>query len=208
MLIIATKVCTHCGKEKDEEEFYKCKRFSNRTKEYYWYINSYCKECQLNQLHERNKMYPQKCKEQLHKYYISEKGRKLYRENDARMRADGTRKKWEDKNKDKIRQYNEDRKHKNHKITKEELKQMYKYFDSSCAYCGISEEEHLKRFKQKLHKEHVDHNGTNGIENCVPACKFCNSSKNTRVFEEWYREKEYFSQERYEKVIDWLNIWK
>lgn len=200
-------MCTHCGKEKDEEEFYKSKRYSKSRGEYY-YINSYCIECQLKQNRDRNKMNPEKRKEQLHRYYISEKGRKLYRENDARMRADGTRKKWEDKNRDKIKKYNEDRKHKNHKITKDELSLMYEYFDNSCAYCGMTEEEHYKLQKQKLHKEHVSHNGSNGIENCVPACRPCNSSKSDRDFEEWYRERDYFTEERYNKIIDWLNKWK
>lgn len=167
-----------------------------------------CKECHCKRTRERFQKDPEKRKEQLHKYYISEKGRKLYRENDARMRADGTRKKWEDNNRDKIRQYNADRRHKNHKITNEELELMYEYFNSSCAYCGMTEDEHYSLHKQKLHKEHVNHNGSNGIENCVPACRPCNSSKSDRDFEEWYREREYFTEERYNKIIDWLNKWK
>lgn len=84
---------------------------------------------------------------------------------------------------------------------------MYEYFDDSCAYCGIKEEEHRILYNQRLHKDHIIHDGSNGIDNCVPACRKCNCSKSDRPFEEWYKEREYFSDKRYNKILEWLDKW-
>ena len=52
-----------------------------------------------------------------------------------------------------------------------------------------------------LHKEHFDDEGTNTIDNCVPACKSCNSSKGVKPFENWFSGEEW----RKVKIYKWLN---
>jgi 5-methylcytosine-specific restriction endonuclease McrA len=86
-----------------------------------------------------------------------------------------------------------------------------KYFDDSCAYCGLHISEHFNNYKGKmrwtdLHKEHVDDDGANDLSNCIPSCQSCNSQKWNFEFEEFYNtNNENYDQERYDKIIKWLN---
>ncbi len=108
-------------------------------------------------------------------------------------------------NKDKVKGYNEKRQHKNHDITEEEWKSCKSYFNFTCAYCGINEEEAKKKYGQYFHKEHFDHRGINDLSNCLPACKGCNSSKWEYSFEEWYNENNHrFDYNRLLKISQWL----
>lgn len=102
-----------------------------------------------------------------------------------------------------MKEHNEYRRmHKFHEITEEEWIDCKDFFDNSCAYCGLSEAENIKLYGQQLHKEHFDHDGSNGIDNCIPSCKSCNSSKGTKIFEEWFTGAE----ENKEKIYAWLNL--
>jgi len=134
---------------------------------------------------------------------------------------DSRRTKWMKENKDRVKiyykkfqknnaeyfsQYNKERMmHKKHEITKEEWESCLRYFDYSCAYCGIPEKEHKQIYNKRLHKEHVDHDGANDLSNAVPACTTCNSSKWAHPFEEWYKQQEFYDEKRYKKIIKWLN---
>jgi hypothetical protein len=116
---------------------------------------------------------------------------------------------WKD-NPDKAREYNENRQHKNHVISKPEWNSCKDYFNNSCAYCGLSASQHYRKYKGEvvlndLHKEHVDHEGLRYIENCVPSCVHCNSSKWKHPIEEWYRQQDFFSEERLHKIYKWIN---
>lgn len=96
--------------------------------------------------------------------------------------------------------------HKTHEITNEEWLLCKEYFNNSCAYCGISYENHKKIYNQDLHKEHVNHVGSNKLDNCVPSCKICNSSKKDKEFLSWYNEDNVvFTKERIDKIHNWLN---
>ncbi len=74
------KVCTHCGIEKDESEFYK--RKTNKDGLRYW-----CKECDKKQAAKWNKKNPEKYAANLKRWKINnrekhlEHGRKNYRLN-------------------------------------------------------------------------------------------------------------------------------
>jgi hypothetical protein len=60
-----------------------------------------------------------------------------------------------------------------------------------------------------FHKEHVNHEGSNDLSNCVPSCKLCNTSKHVQELEEWYKRQPYFSEERLQKIYKWINEdWK
>lgn len=124
----------------------------------------------------------------------------------------GNLRRWQEKNKDKIKKYNQKRKtHKIHQITTEEWNECKKYFNNECAYCGLPASDHYVKYKDQyilsdLHKEHVDHNGANDISNCIPSCKSCNSSKHTFTLSEWYNETSNpnFTNERLEKILKWI----
>lgn len=115
--------------------------------------------------------------------------------------------KWQAENKDKLKEYRENRYFtKNHDISNEELALLYDFSGSSCMYCGMSEEESLEMYKQKLHRDHAINYGSNGIENCILACKSCNSTKNDKDWDEWYLKADCFNEERYRLIVEWLEI--
>ena len=101
--------------------------------------------------------------------------------------------------------YNKNRRlNKTHSISNDDWNRCLYFFDNSCAYCGMTMLDHKNRFNQSLHKEHVDSSGGNGIDNCVPSCKICNSSKWEFDMEEWYKLQEFFDIEKLEKVNRWI----
>ena len=64
-------------------------------------------------------------------------------------------------------------------VSKKELSKLYR---SPCFYCGSS---------NKITIDHVvpiSRGGTHGIGNLVPACAFCNGSKNSKFLIEWKRD--------------------
>ena len=99
---------------------------------------------------------------------------------------------------------------KKHNISNEEWELCKQYFNHQCAYCGLNIEEHYIKFNGKIqlgdfHKEHFDHNGSNELDNCVPSCKECNSSKGDKEFEYWYKIHPKFTYERLNKISKWLD---
>ena len=103
--------------------------------------------------------------------------------------------------------------HRDHEITPQEWIHCKNYFkdedgDWCCAYCGIKIQNHLIVIKgviknSDLHKEHKDDKSANDIRNCIPSCKDCNSNKWAFDFEEWYRKQQFFTEDRYNKIIQW-----
>jgi 5-methylcytosine-specific restriction endonuclease McrA len=93
-------------------------------------------------------------------------------------------------------------------LTIEEWNDIKLYFDNSCAYCGMTEEKHLEKFNEILHQEHfiaLSNGGEYTCNNIIPACRSCNSSKNNKDFFEWYPKQEFYSSEREEKIMKFLN---
>ena len=187
-----------------------CKEnFENNLENFYKHSSSsdglypYCKECQKKKSTKYQKDNPDKVKKyqkkdnEKRKEYIAVYGR-LYRKN-------GGQTKWQRNNEDKIKEYRKKRKNKNHDISIVEWNECLEFFKHKCAYCGMSESEAKVKYNNRLHKEHVDHAGSNKIDNCVPACKSCNSSKGSRIFDVWYNENnDAFTQERYSRIAEWL----
>jgi 5-methylcytosine-specific restriction endonuclease McrA len=70
----------------------------------------------------------------------------------------------------------------------------------------MSEEDAIKKYKNRLHRDHAYNEGSNKIDNCVLACKGCNDSKRKKDWDEWYTEdNKRFSQERFDKIVEWLS---
>lgn len=176
----------------------------------YTYYHPECKKCTIKKAAESN--YDKELrKKQSREWKQRQENKEKVNEYRRKYRADGKQTEWLRNNKDKVRKYQLSREmHKKHDITKQEWELCKEYFDNSCAYCGLHEVEHYRRYlddviKQDLHKEHVDHNGSNDLSNCIPACQTCNSSKHTSTLEEWYNESNpYFTKERLVKIHRWL----
>jgi 5-methylcytosine-specific restriction endonuclease McrA len=109
---------------------------------------------------------------------------------------------WGKRNSEKIREYK--RRHEATKrasrlialnpLTLPGKKTVLAVFGNLCAYCGDS---------QKLSIDHVlpvSRGGLDEAGNILPACKRCNSSKNARPVEIWYRRQPFFIEERWDKI--------
>lgn len=80
-------------------------------------------------------------------------------------------------------------------ITREQWETTLQYFDGSCAYCGRNTKIEMDHFYPLALGGHLEYG------NVVPACKSCNSSKNDRLFSEWYRDKDFYSTEREQRIL-------
>jgi hypothetical protein len=130
------------------------------------------------------------------------------RENGRRLREKGYTKQYYENHKERFKEYSEN--HKNHDITKLQWEHCKNYFDNCCAYCGLSLDKHWIKFNGEtrlgdFHKDHLYNDDNNQINNCVPACKKCNSMKWVFDFEEWYKKQEFYTDERYNKILKWIN---
>jgi hypothetical protein len=73
------------------------------------------------------------------------------------------------------------------------------FFNHRCAYCGE---------ESPLEKEHfipLINGGEFTINNIIPACKSCNSSKNNKCFFDWYPNYRHYSRCRERKILKYLN---
>lgn len=74
-----------------------------------------------------------------------------------------------------------------------------KVFNNKCAYCGV---EHT------LSQDHfipLCEGGGYTRNNIIPVCHMCNSSKRNLDFFEWYPQQEFYSKDREEKILNYLN---
>ena len=85
-------------------------------------------------------------------------------------------------------------------LSKEQWADIKNYFNMRCAYCGED---------KKLTIEHfipVSKGGTLSINNIIPSCGNCNSSKGNRDFNQWYKNQPYYSKEREENILTYLDM--
>ena len=67
-----------------------------------------------------------------------------------------------------------------------------------CAYCGS---------KKELTIDHVVprcKGGTDFTKNVVCCCHSCNQSKAHSPWKEWYLSQDFFSMDKYNKIINWM----
>ena len=219
------KICKDCksefpntldyfGKRSDKKDGLNIRCIScqkKKNQEYYEKTGDH----QRQKARDRRKANLELAREKRRKWYrdnmesIKEYNKKYKKENQEKLRDDV--KEWVNQHPERAKVYREKRAIKSHKITKEEWIACKDYFDNSCAYCGLKQEEHWIKRKDKiinmeLHKEHVDDEGCGDLENCVPACQSCNSEKHTFKLDDWYDcNNSKFSKERYDKIIKWIN---
>ncbi len=83
-------------------------------------------------------------------------------------------------------------------LTDDEWIQTVTHFDESCVYCGS---------KSKLTYDHFiafSKGGSFKQNNILPCCKKCNSSKNDKDFAEWYIKQSFYSEEREQKIVEYI----
>ena len=91
------------------------------------------------------------------------------------------------------------------KITKEQWLECMKYFGFRDAYSG----EILAKDTRSLdHIQPVSREGTNNIWNLVPTTRINNCSKNNKDMLEWYKEQLFYSEERLNKIYEWIKYAK
>lgn len=84
-----------------------------------------------------------------------------------------------------------------------EWEKVKREFGHRCAYCGcigkalLPEHIHAQSEVSKEHPEMVDL-----IENIVPSCADCNTSKGTQHWKTWYRKQPFHTTERYWKIME------
>tara|TARA_S200000501_G_scaffold372341_1_gene417175 strand:+ start:62 stop:433 length:372 start_codon:yes stop_codon:yes gene_type:complete len=81
------------------------------------------------------------------------------------------------------------------RIWRRKIKEEWEY---ECAYCGDDTD---------LTIDHVvarSKGGADFTRNVVCCCKACNQDKGQTPWEEWYFSQEFFSNERHEKIKDWM----
>ncbi len=71
-------------------------------------------------------------------------------------------------------------------------------WNHKCAYCGNTE---------NLTIDHIIpqcKGGSDFLTNVVCCCRFCNNSKSHTNWEEWYYNQDFFTEERYDAIINWM----
>ncbi|MCE5220179.1 MAG: HNH endonuclease [Clostridium sp.] len=200
--VVKERKCTNCNEWFPETEEYFYMRNKNKPERGF---QTECRKCTSKRSYQYKLNNPEWAAIQKEKYRQTESFSISNRKTAQKRRE--IQKEWQRNNKDKINQYNLERDlHKKHKITKEELDRLYNYANYSCMYCGISELESFRLYHERLHKDHAYNNGSNKIDNCILACKSCNSWKHTKDWDEWYTsDKSIYTQERFDKIQAWLN---
>lgn len=209
---IDNKICSECNIYKPSTLDYFYKNTKNSTDGLY----NKCIECEIKRAIKWKKENPDKFAISQAKVEAKLERKISNRKRATKQRKAGKQKAWQERNPNKLLKYNQDRQHKNHKITKSEWLADKEYFkdkdgDFSCAYCGLKLQNHYRTYagkQQKIdfHKEHVDHQGSNDLSNCVPSCGSCNDKKWKFAFNDWYNESYlHYTIERYNKIIQWLD---
>jgi len=76
--------------------------------------------------------------------------------------------------------------------------QIKEKWNHQCAYCGSTE---------NLTIDHViprSNGGSDFITNVVCCCEKCNRDKSHSDWEDWYKNKEYYTKERYDIINNWI----
>lgn len=82
---------------------------------------------------------------------------------------------------------------------KEQWYEMMEFFNWCCAYSGES----LYKNRSIDHIIPVTKNGRDDIWNFVPMVSNYNSCKHNSMPLEWYKQQDYYSEERLQKIVEW-----
>lgn len=216
---IAKKTKIYYEENKEELLEYRNKYYES-NKEYILEQTKLYREGNKEHLKKRGKEYYQKNKERVaerskqyhedNREYILSKNREYYQDNKEQILE--WNRQYNKENPHIARQGGQRRKARVEKLpytlTVEEWDNLKLYFDNSCAYCGMAEEKHLKKFNEILHQEHfiaLSNGGEYTHNNIIPSCKSCNSSKGNKDFFEWYPTYEFYNKDREKFILEYLS---
>ena len=180
------KVCTKC-----KRILIACEINFKKAKKGKYNLASQCKVCEKKYREENKehileymKQYYEENKEQIVEYH------KQYYEENPHIQ-------FNERNKRRSKEENQ-----GSGITKEQWLEMMIFFDFKCAYSG--EKLNNKEVRTVDHIVALDNGGLNEIWNCIPMYRNYNSSKGVKDMLDWYRQQEYFSKERLNKIYAWI----
>lgn len=85
-------------------------------------------------------------------------------------------------------------------LTEQQWEIAKNYFDNNCCYCGK---------REKLTKDHIKPLSTGGelvMNNVLPCCQSCNSSKKDRDMLSWFQSQPFYDRERAKKIHEYINF--
>lgn len=182
-------------RKKYNKQYYKDNIESEKQRSKIKYQNNLLKNPNYNkELYQKNK---QKNKIRNHKHYIDNINE--YKEK---------HKTWRINNPDKVFNYHHNRRIKEQNqgdgLTKEQWLEMMNFFNWKCAYSQESFDDKIDNKKRTVdHIMPIDLQGLNEPWNCVPMCKGYNSSKHKSNMLEWYKQQEFYSEKRLNKIYEW-----
>jgi len=207
---IEYKQCTKCEQwfPMNLDNFYEWEQGNDN-------LSSRCKSCSIKDVQTRffNTDSEVRRVRRKNTYHTNKKDKECSKKHSNIRREKGKHAEWlkTEAGKASSKKSTEKRKLKEHYISEKEWRDCKKYFNNECAFCGLPIEKYFKKYRgvmvnQDLQKDHVDDEGSNGLCNCIPSCGFCNSSKHTATFDEWYNENNpRYSEEKYKKIMKWLD---
>ena len=86
--------------------------------------------------------------------------------------------------------------------TPDEFTSTCEEFSWCCCYCGKSVTEKTVTID---HAVPISKGGSNYIENLLPACRKCNSSKNASELFDWFKNMEFYDIAREKKIIEHIS---
>lgn len=219
-IMFKTKICTKCG-----EELPATTEYFAKSKDGKFGLKASCKKCNsvYRKIHyEENKDdIREKQNEYLKLYYSNNKDKileykhKHYEDNKDKILIH--HKQYQAKNKIKISIYKRTYKKENREyfrmhnnkrkalkkklpntLSAEQWEMIKNDFNNKCAYCGQA---------LPLAQEHfipLSKGGEFTINNIIPACVSCNSSKWNNDFFEWYPKYKYYSKKREKFILEYL----
>lgn len=214
------KVCSTCKTEKPLTEF---GRNTNRPDG----LDNCCRDCRREIRRRYKERHPQRVKESQAKYQakhkedkrdydkqyreanketIQQRKRAYYQEHKDSERARVEN--WKTEHPEQYRAVHSAAKHRYRaqllenggSYTHEQLLECLEFFGYCCAYSG-------EPLQPDYHVDHVvpiSKGGRNDIKNIVPANPVPNIKKKDKDWVDWFFNSEYFSEERYKKIIEWL----
>lgn len=136
-----------------------------------------------------------------HRELLRASAKRYYEENLEKCKTATS--KWNHENRETCnngtQKYRATKRHLESTLTTEQWEMIKKRFDSKCAYCGK---------ESNLHQEHfiaLSKGGEFSINNIVPACISCNSSKHDKSFFEWYPKCRHYSKKREQNILKFLS---
>lgn len=205
------RTCTKCNIEKDIKEYGLHKSSGDG-------IRHWCRDCckeykkqysknNKEELKERNKQYRENNKEKINEYHKqyradNQEKRKEYLKDNKELFKEYHKqycKEHRDIYNMHNQRYNAKKKQLPNTLTVEQWEECKNHFKGECAYCGKT---------KPLAQDHfipISKGGEYTINNIIPACKSCNSSKHDKVFEEWYPQQIYYSPKREQNIYKLLN---